>query len=131
MGYKNDYWQIRTLKNSIESRKDKVLELLVAAESTTKPLNPNEGGKGASKGDRIEAIMAKVMDLEKEIADAENDYESLNCQFVFKLAKVDKPKQKQLLIERYLRHRSLAETADILGVSKQYVCQTLKNFEKN
>ena len=130
MGYKNEYWELRALRNSIENRKDMVLELLALAESTTKPLNPNEGGKGASKGDRIESIMAKVMDLEKEIADAENDYEALNCQFVFKAAKIGKQKHKQLVIERFLRNRSLTETADILGVSRQYVCQTLKNLEK-
>lgn len=131
MGFKDDYWELRNLRNSIERQKDEVCELLAAAESTTKPLNPNEGGKGASKGDRVEAIMAKVMDLESEIAEAESCYEMLNCQFVFKMAVMEKPKQKQLAVERYLRERSLHETAHILGVSKRYVCQSLKNFEKN
>lgn len=131
MGFKNDYWELRNLRNSIERRKDEVCELLAAAESTTKPLNPIEGGKGASKGDRIEAIMAKVMDLESEIAEAESAYEFMNYQFVFKMTVMEKPKQKQLAIERYLRERSLHETALVLGVSKQYVCRSLKNFEKN
>ena len=130
MGFKDEYWELRTFRNSIESKKDLVTELLTVAESTTKPLNPNEGGKGAKKGDRIEAIMAKVMDLEKEIADAEMDYEAMNCQFVFKASKLSKASQKTLVIERYLRNRSLAETAEIMGVSKQYVCQSLKNLEK-
>ena len=132
MGFKSEYWELRTLRNTIENKKDMVAELLTAAESTTKALDPNEGGKGTNKkGDRIEALVAKIIDLEREIADTEVDFEAMNCQFVFKMAQMDKPKHKQLAVERYLRERSLAETADILGVSKRYVCQTLKNFEKN
>jgi len=130
MGFKNEYWALRNMKNSIEDKKDTITELLTAAASTTKPLTPNEGGKGASKGDRIESIMAKVIDLENEIADAENEYEFMNCQFIFKTAKIEKEKHKRLVIERYCRERSLSETATILGVSRQYVCQSLKNLEK-
>lgn len=130
MGFKNEYWRLRTLRNSIEDKKDLVAELLAVAESTTKPLNPNEGGKGVSKGDRVETIMAKVMDLENEIADAEVDIEAMNCQFVFKVAGLGKTKQRQLVVERYCRERSLVETAQIMGVSKRYVCQSLKNLEK-
>lgn len=131
MGIRDDYYLVRDEQQAIEDIKDRILALLTAATSTTKPMNVNQGGRitGGSK-DRNAKIMVKVIELEAELAEMEYGHNLSRVALIQSIAKVDE-KAKPVFVKKYCKDMSLNEIAKAQKQSKRNICKILKKSEKS
>ena len=129
MGIRDDYYLVADEEKAIEDIKDRILTLLTAATSTTKPMNVNQGGRivGGTK-DRNAKIMLKVIELEDELAEMNYHNTLSRVSLILSVAKVSQ-KAKPVFVKRYCRGMSLNEVAKAQKQSKRNICKILKNFE--
>ena len=131
MGIRDDYYLVRDEQQAIEDIKDRILALLTAATSTTKPMNVNQGGRVVGGGkDRNAKIMIKVIELEDELAEMGYRHNLSRIALIQSIAKVD-DKAKPVFVKKYCRDMSLNDIAKSQKQSKRNICKILKNFEKN
>ena len=131
MGIRDDYYLVKDEKQAIEDIKDRILALLTAATSTTKPMNVNQGGRiiGGSK-DRNAKIMVKVIELEDELSEMNYRHGLSRVALILSIAKVPE-KARSVFVKKYCKDMSLSEIARSQKQTKQNICKILKNFEKN
>jgi hypothetical protein len=131
MGIRDDYYLALDEEKAIRQIKDRILALLTAATSTTKPINVNQGGRiiGGSK-DRNAKIMLKVIELESELAEMEYGHGLSRVALIQSVARVE-PKAKPVFVKKYCKNMSLNQIATSQNQTKRNICKILKNFEKN
>ena len=131
MGIRDDYYLVKDERQAIEDIKDRILALLTAATSTTKPMNVNQGGRiiGGSK-DRNAKIMVKVIELEDELSEMNYQHSLSRIAMIQSIAKVPE-KARPVFVEKYCKDMSLNQIAKAQKQTKQNICKILKNFEKN
>lgn len=131
MGIRDDYYLVKDEKQAIEDIKDRILVLLTAATSTTKPMNVNQGGRiiGGSK-DRNAKIMVKVIELEDELSEMNYQHSLSRIAMIQSIAKVPE-KARPVFVKKYCKDMSLNQIAKAQKQTKQNICKILKNFEKN
>ena len=111
MGIRDDYYLVKDEQQAIDDLKDRILALLTAATSTTKPMNVNQGGRviGGSK-DRNSKIMLKVIELESELAEMGYKHSLSKIALIQSVAKVDQ-KAKPVFVKKYCKDMSLNQIA--------------------
>lgn len=131
MGIRDDYYLVKDERQAIEDIKDRILALLTAATSTTKPMNVNQGGRiiGGSK-DRNAKIMVKVIELEDELSEMNYQHSLSRIAMIQSIAKVPE-KARPVFVKKYCKDMSLNQIAKAQKQTKQNICKILKNFEKN
>lgn len=131
MGIRDDYYLVKDERQAIEDIKDRILALLTAATSTTKPMNVNQGGRiiGGSK-DRNAKIMVKVIELEDELSEMNYQHSLSRIAMIQSIAKVPE-KARPVFVKKYCNDMSLNQIAKAQKQTKQNICKILKNFEKN
>lgn len=131
MGIRDDYYLTKDEAQEIADLKDRILTLLTAATSTTKPMTTNQGGRvvGGSK-DRNAKIMVKVIELEAKLAELQYDYNLSRVALIQSISKVD-IKARPIFVKKYCKDMSLNQIAASQNQSKRNICKILKNFEKN
>lgn len=131
MGIRDDYYIVKDEEQAIADIKDRILILLTAATSTTKPMNTNQGGRvvGGTK-DRNAKIMLKVIELEAELAEMGYKHKLSKISLIQSVSQIPK-KQKPVFVKRYCKGMSLNEVAKSQNQSKRNICKILKTFEKN
>lgn len=131
MGIRDDFYLVKDEEQAIADIKDRILMLLTAATSTTKPMTTNQGGRvvGGTK-DRNAKIMLKVIELEAELAEMGYKHSLSRVSLIQSVAQIPS-KQKPVFVKRYCKGMSLNEVAKSQNQSKRNICKILKNFEKN
>lgn len=131
MGIRDDYFLVKDEKQAIDDLKDRILTLLTAATSTTKPMDVCQGGRvvGGSK-DRNAKIMLKVIELEDELAEMGYRHSLSKVALIQSVSKVSE-RAKPIFVKKYCKDMSLNEIAKAHNLTKRHICRILKNFEKN
>lgn len=131
MGIRDDYYLVMDEKQAIEDLKDRILMLLTAATSTTKPMTSNQGGRviGGSK-DRNAKIMLKVIELEDQLSEMGYKHRLSRVALIQSVSKIP-DRAKPVFVKKYCKGMSLNQIAKSQNCSKQNICKILKNYEKN
>ena len=130
MGIKTDWYLLDDDEKAILSLRERIESLVTIATRTTRGFESTGSRKIGGTKDKNADIVLKIMALEDELSEIDYGYRLSRKKLIVNIAQIPKDKRK-IFIDRYIRGMSLNETAKANGVTKQAVCNTLKNFEKN
>lgn len=85
-------------------------------------------------GDSLEKLISKIVDLDRELDTLIDSYVSLKWEIIKKLEKMDNPKQREVLLLKYVEEKSISEMAFELNLVssriKQITNDGILNFSK-
>ena len=85
-------------------------------------------------GDSLEKLISKIVDLDRELDTLIDSYVSLKWEIIKKLEKMDNPKQREVLLLKYVEEKSISEMAFELNLVssgiKQIINDGILNFSK-
>ena len=131
MGIRDEFYLTNDKRQECDDLKDRIVMLLTAATSTTKPMSPCISGKNTGgRKDRHTSLMVKVIELEAKLAEKQYAYEMARVALTLSVSQVP-DKARPVFVEKYCQGKSLNEVARSQKQSKRNICKILKKFEKN
>lgn len=131
MGIKTDWYLLDDEEKAIQCLKERIENLHTIATRTTRGFEATGSRKIGGAKDKNADIVLKIMELEDELASMGYTHHLSRCALIVNIAETVPKKNRKVFIDRYLKNMSLNDTAKANSITKQAVCKTLKNFEKN
>lgn len=107
---------IRDLDKAIKRKRERIEELRWSAVSTTIPLNSDKIQSSGAK-DRLGDLMCKIIILENELEEMENEYSEMTGEAVTRIYSIGNDEWADILYTHYIEFKSLQEIANAKGVS--------------
>lgn len=108
-------------------------ELRQTVYSISVALDPDKVQTSRSQG-KIDAMMARILDLENEIGEEIADYFELYSEINHKISLLESKEEQDVLVARYVIGKSKDEMENYVGMSRAKVTYVLRsaigNFEK-
>ena len=108
--------QIRSLDGMIQSKLSEICRLKNAATSTTAAIK-EVNVQTSPDHDRMGSAIAKIADLERETDFLVDAFVDLKKEAYQKISLLKNPKHKYILIQKYIKYKSIYAIAEELGMS--------------
>lgn len=123
----NRAWRIH---KRLEQKRERLLEAQSLTQNITVNYEPREGG-GSGNLQSLQDMILRVMELEREVAELERDFETACVETRTVIARVPNPVYRTVLERRYLRFQSWEEIGAVLVLDRDVLKNTHKRAVKN
>ena len=114
--------QYRNAEDSINAKLDQIHKLRELATKTTQTLTA-DNVQSSSSGDKVSAIVSKIVDMENEIDAEIDELHDIKNQVEGVISAVPDAKQRAVLTRRYINGYTWERIAVDLDISYQWVCE--------
>lgn len=117
--------QIERLEKQIQNKLSEIYQLKTMACSVSVS-NEKDRVQTSPDKDRLGSTVAKIVDLEKETDKLVDEYVKLKKEVLHRISMLNNSKQKYILVQKYIKYKSIYTIAEELGMTDRGCKKTHK-----